>query len=88
MSKQLSFSDARKIINCRDLWSARLAHVARTLIIATCIGAWVLVGVSIYNDGPSLALAIVAIFASLFGIPIYVIANASITGRRVSTTLA
>jgi hypothetical protein len=83
MNRSLSFSDARATVKRRDQWSARLACVARSLIVVTCIGAWALVGVSIYNDDPSLTLTLIAAIATLIGIPIYVIANASITARKV-----
>jgi cytochrome c biogenesis protein CcdA len=82
MNKSLGFSVLRATVKRRDQWSMLLARVARALIIVTCLGAWALVVVSIYNDGRSFALIIIAVIATLIGIPIYVIANASLLAHR------
>jgi hypothetical protein len=50
MNKSLNFSDVRATVKRRNHWSVLLARIARSLIIVTCIGAWALVVVSIYND--------------------------------------
>lgn len=72
----------RTVLMRRRLLSYRLAHLARSLIVCTFGGAWVLVCVAALTAGPVLALTMFAVGASLACLPLYAFTTAQIRAQR------
>jgi len=82
MNKGERFALTRTIITTRNRWSFRLMHFAKILAISVVLLAWALVCVSIITRGPSKALVLVALGATLFSTPFYIIANTFLCSKH------
>jgi hypothetical protein len=76
------FSEARALLMSRQKFSYLLAHLGRALAVCVCLGAWAMVVLAALSAAPVAVLSIVAVGATLVGVPLYTIASAQIQVQR------
>ena len=86
-----NFTELRNIVLKRQWWSIFAAKSAKFLTVTACLTAWILVFISIFTEDSTGILLFSAIISTVFAIPVYVIASASIKvskGHKYKKNLA